>query len=209
MSGSPPVAVLLAGGESRRMGGIDKRLLSIDGVPLVRRWPGLLAQAGISEVIVVIGHDAQRVEALIADQRVRALRHAGWARGQQGSVRAGLAALPPQADAAMIVLCDLALIDAEDLRWLVEAFQSRPAGCEVIVPLCDGRRGNPVIVARAAIDAVLEGGEEASLRDYIDTHPERVLRMPAPNDHFVIDIDTPEDLARLEARLGRPVGRAD
>lgn len=201
-------AVLLAGGESRRMGGLDKRLLEIDGTALVRRWPTLFAQAGISETVVVIGHDAARVEAMIADQPVRRVLHADWARGQQGSVRAGLAALSPTPEAVMIVLCDLALIDAADLLWLIDVYANRPAGCEIVVPVRDGQRGNPVVVSRSVVDAVMRDDRDAGLRAYIDAHPDAVLRAPAPNDHFVIDIDTPEDLARLEARLGRPIGRA-
>ena len=207
MSAERIAAVLLAGGESRRMGGLDKRRLEIDGVPLVQRWQRLLAQAGIDAVVVVIGHDAPRIEALLASQPVRRVIHADWARGQQGSVMAGLAALPVDATAAMILLCDLALIDASDLRWVSDAFARRPVGCEMILPVFEGQRGHPVVVSRAVVDAVLAAADDAGLRAYIDAHPHQVQRVAAPNDHFIVDVDTPEDLARLEARLGRSVGR--
>lgn len=207
MSAAGIAAVVLAGGESRRMSGIDKRLLTIDGEPLLRRWPALLSRAGIGEIVVVIGHDADRVAGLLEGLPVGVVRHDDWARGQQGSVRAGLAALSADAAAAMIVLCDLALIDEADLRWLVDAFERRPSDREVLVPVHAGRRGNPVVVTRAVVDAVLAGDGASGLRGYIDAHPERALRIEAPNDHFVFDVDTPDDVARLEERIGRPVGR--
>ena len=200
-------AVVLAGGESRRMSGIDKRLIEIDGEPLLRRWPALLAAAGIREIVVVVGYDADRVARLLDGLPVRIVRHADWALGQQGSVRAGLAALSPQARAAMVVLCDLALIDAADLRWIVDAFERRPAGRDVVRPVHAGQRGNPVVVSREVVDAVLADPGDAGLRGFIEANPGRVLRVEAPNDHFVFDLDTPQDIERLESRLGRRVGR--
>lgn len=202
-------AVLLAAGESRRMGGIDKRRLTIDGEPLVRRWPRLLAAAGIGEVVVVLGHDAPRIETLVAGTPARTVHNAGWADGQQTSVRAGLAALPVTIDAAMIVLCDLPLIDVDDLRLLCVRFAQRLPGTEAIVPVHRGQRGNPVVVSRAAISVVLADPCRRGLRAFIDAHPEAVQRLEVDNDHYAFDVDTPDDVARLEARLGRPVGIAD
>lgn len=201
-------AVLLAAGESRRMGGIDKRVLTIDGEPLVCRWLRLFAAAGIDDVVVVLGHAAERIATLVAGASARIVRNAGWADGQQSSVLAGLAALPSGCSGAMIVLCDLPLIDVADLTLLCERFAQRAPEIEVLVPVHRGQRGNPVVVSAAVVAAVLADPERSGLRAFIDRHPESVLRIEVDNDHYCFDLDTPDDIARLEARLGRAVGIA-
>ncbi|MEN9314568.1 MAG: hypothetical protein RIS35_961 [Pseudomonadota bacterium] len=205
-SAAPTAAILLAAGEARRMGGIDKRRLEIDGEPLVTRWIGRLKRVGVDDVVVVLGFDADRIAGLIAGSGARPVRNAQWAEGQQGSVLAGLRALQDGSAAAMIVLCDLPLVDEADLAWLITRFSSRAPGTEVLVPVHEGQRGNPVVVSRAVIDAVLADPRGQGLRAWIDAHPERVDRVRAPNDHFTFDLDTPADILRLEARLGRSLG---
>lgn len=202
----PVTAILLAAGEARRMGGIDKRRLEIDGEPLVARWISRFRRAGIVDVVVVLGFDAERIAALIPESQARLVRNELWAEGQQGSVLAGLRALLPEASAAMIVLCDLPLVDEPDLIWLLGCFAVRPPETEVVVPIHEGQRGNPVIVSRTVIDAVLADASGRGLRAWIDANPQRVSRVRAPNDHFTFDLDTPADIARLEERLGRSLG---
>ena len=202
----PVTAVLLAAGEARRMGGIDKRRLEIDGEPLVARWLTRFRRAGIVDVVVVLGFDADRIAALIPEARASLVRNERWAEGQQGSVLAGLRAVPAGSPAAMIVLCDLPQVDEEDLRWLAGRFTARAPGTDVLVPIHDGQRGNPVVVSRTVIDAVLAEPSGHGLRAWIDANPRRVSRVQAPNDHFTFDLDTPADIVRLEERLGRSVG---
>ncbi|HWS73998.1 MAG TPA: nucleotidyltransferase family protein [Quisquiliibacterium sp.] len=220
-------AVLLAAGESRRMGGIDKRLLTLDGVPLVRRWLDVFRGAGITDVVVVLGHEPQRVRPLLEGSGATVVVNPGYRRGQQSSVLAGLAALPGGIDAVLVALVDLVLVDAQDLRELIDAFVARPAGTAIVVPFHRGSRGNPVIVSAEVASAVASGHELAApggdpraaspdpssagpepggLRAYLQSHPGEVHRHEAGNDHFVVDLDTREDIARLERRLGRAFG---
>lgn len=224
----PPLrvgAVLLAAGESRRMGGIDKRRLELDGEPLVRRWLRLFREAGIGDVVVVLGHRADRIRPLVEGQGATVVTNPDHRRGQQSSVLAGLAALPAGIDAAMVALVDLALVDVRDLRALVDAFAARPAGTSALVPFFRGRRGNPVIVSAGIVARVVAQAEAAApapeqpspglgdddlaggLRGHLQAHPEEVFRHEAGNDHFTVDLDTVEDIERLERRLGRPIGR--
>lgn len=202
----PVTAILLAAGEARRMGGIDKRRLEIDGEPLVARWITRFQRAGIVDVVVVLGFDAERIAALIPEPSAMLVLNERWADGQQGSVLAGLRAVPAESPAAMIVLCDLPLVDEPDLTWLVSRFAARPPGTDVVVPVHEGQRGNPVIVSRTVIDAVLAEPSGRGLRAWIDANPQRISRVQAPNDHFTFDLDTPADIARLVERLGRSLG---
>lgn len=216
-AGTGLAAVLLAAGEARRMQGINKLLLEIDGVPLVRRSARMLVRAGIEDIVVVLGHQADRVRAALGDPagigagartRITVIEHTGYRSGQHGSVLAGLAALPALpagCAAALVMLGDMPLVDEADVARIAAAWQRRPQGCAVLVPEFEQRRGNPVLIGPPALAQIVRERPEGGARAWMDAHPQQVGRVPMPDDHCVFDLDTPDDLARLEARLGRPV----
>ena len=203
---SRPAAVLLAAGFASRMRGIVKLLLEIDGEPLVRRTLRVLHEAGVSDVVVVLGHHATQIAPVLEGCSARVLHHAGYQAGQQSSVLAGLRALAPDADPVLVVLGDLPLLEPQDISGLLAAFAARPAGRRVLVPRAQGLRGNPVVVERSVVDEVLLADDEtAGLRGFIDRNRQVVASFEAPNDHTVVDLDTPQDIVALEQRLGRRV----
>ena len=213
-AGTGLAAVLLAAGEARRMQGINKLLLEIDGVPLVRRSARMLVRAGIEDIVVVLGHQADRVRAALGDPagigagartRITVIEHTGYRSGQHGSVLAGLAALPAGCAAALGMLGDTPLVDEADVARIAAAWQRRPQGCAVLVPAFEQRRGNPVLIGPPALAQIVRERPEGGARAWMDAHPQQVGRCPMPDDHCVFDLDTPDDLARLEARLGRTV----
>lgn len=229
-AGTGLAAVLLAAGEARRMQGINKLLLEIDGVPLVRRSARMLVRAGIEDIVVVLGHQADRVRAALGDPagigaavamevptgtdahpgvgartRITVIEHTGYRSGQHGSVLAGLAALPAGCAAALVMLGDMPLVDEADVARIAAAWQRRPQGCAVLVPAFEQRRGNPVLIGPPALAQIVRERPEGGARAWMDAHPQQVARCPMPDDHCVFDLDTPDDLARLEARLGRTV----
>ena len=201
-------AVLLAAGEARRMQGINKLLLAIDGVPLVRRSAQVLVRAGIREIVVVLGHQADRVRAALGDPAslgLTVIENTDYRSGQHGSVLAGLAALPATCAAALVMLGDMPLVDDADLERIVAAWARRPDGCAAVVPTFDARRGNPVLIGADALAQIVRERPEGGARAWMDAHPQRVVRCEMPDDHCVFDLDTPDDIRRLEARLGQPV----
>ena len=99
MEGSPKVtAVLLAAGTSTRMGGVNKLLLPVGGMPLVRRSVETLLRASVGEVVVVLGHEAERVRAAVGALPVRCVVNAAYASGMTSSIQAGVRAAAPGAD---------------------------------------------------------------------------------------------------------------
>jgi len=194
-------AVLLAAGAGRRMGGVAKPLIRLQGVPLVRRALVALSGAGVDEVVVVTGHAHEEVEAELAPFSVRVVHNAAHAEGQEGSVRAGLAALEGPFDAVFVVPCDQPLVAADDLTELIGAFKKRPGG-HVIVPYVEGRRGNPILLDAQALAQILDSGVNLGCRHLIDRHPELVHAHTTGNMRFVSDLDTLEDVQALAARTG-------
>lgn len=193
-------AVLLAAGSAVRMGGPNKLLMRIDGEPLVRRSLHALQRVPIGQLVVVLGRDAQRVRMELDTFPVRAFCRVDVGCDQQVSVDAGLRALPEGLDAIVLALADQPLVDVDDLRWLLERWRELPAGSAAI-PFHDGVRGNPVVIAGAMREPVLAAGPAAGgCRGWLAAHPQHVHRIETPNDHFVVDLDTPEDAARLAQR---------
>ena len=194
-------AVLLAAGEARRMGGRPKPLLELAGVPLIRRNLVALSGAGIDEVVVVLGHRADQIEPSVRDFPITLVRNANYAHGQASSVRVGLAALSSRLDAITVALADMPLISAEDITAVLGAYKRRPHG-SVLVPFVDGERANPVVLDAGVRDEVLAGDLNFGCRQWIERHPDQVAHFDVDNDHYRVDLDTPEDLDHFERRYG-------
>lgn len=192
-------AVLLAAGRSERMGGPNKLLMRIDGQPLVRRTLRALQAVPIGHIVTVLGRDAQAVRIELDALPVRTFCRAPPAADQQVSIDIGLRALPEGLEAILVVLADQPLLDADDLRWLVERWRELPRGCAAR-PVFEGRPGNPVILDGALREPVLAAGPALGCRGYLQAHPQLVHRLSAPNDHFVVDVDTTADIDDLAAR---------
>ena len=194
-------AVLLAAGEGRRMGGLSKPLIRLQGVPLISRQLIALSGAGIDEVVVVTGHARRSIEAHVRSYVVTLAHNDAYAAGQQGSVRAGLAALSGSFDAVIVVPGDQPLIGAADLTELIGAFKKRPRG-HVVVPLVEGRRGNPIILDAVAIERILASDANLGCRHLIEKEPELVHAHETANTRFVTDLDTLDDVRELAERTG-------
>lgn len=195
-------AVLLAAGEGSRMGSVPKSLLRLQGTPLLHRHLAALREIPFDEIVVVTGYHHEQIEAAIRDQAVRYVRNFEPQRGQQSSVRLGVAALGAGFDMVMVVLADQPLVGASELMELINAFAHRPAGTGVLYPVVNAQRGNPVVFSGEVVGTMLRSGDEADFRRYIDEHPEVVYRYETPNAHFIIDLDTAEDIAAFEQRTG-------
>jgi molybdenum cofactor cytidylyltransferase len=186
--------VVLAAGRSTRFGGANKLLAEIDGEPLVRRAVRAARDGGLAEVVVVTGHQAEAVTAALDGLAVRFVHNPDFAEGQSTSVRAGIAAVPADCEAAMVLLGDMPAVDAATVRAVADAYG--PArGSLVVVPVHAGRRGNPVLWARRyfADLAALTGDRGA--REIIDRDPAAVATVDA-GPGVLVDVDTPEALAR-------------
>jgi len=194
-------AVLLAAGEGKRLHGMPKAAIEMQGVPLIRRALIAISGAGVDEVVVVLGYQADLIESLVQDFPVTLVRNADYGAGQMSSVRLGLESFAGAFDAVLVVLVDQPLLNSQDLTALIGAFKKRLSG-SIVVPRVHGQRGNPVIFDWQARNDILANGKALDCRKYIDTHPELVCVFETDNDHFVVDLDTPEDIEKLQKRLG-------
>ena len=194
-------AVLLAAGSGSRLGHRPKSLLELGGVPLIRRQLIALSGAGVDEVVVVLGHHAEAIEAAVRDFPVTLVRNPAPDDGQASSVRVGLAALGGKLDAALVALADQPLINAQDITALIGAFKQRGAA-RMVVPRVGGEPGNPVILDASLRDEWLAGETDAACRRWRLDHPDQVHWFDSDNQRYRIDIDTEQDLQRFAERTG-------
>jgi molybdenum cofactor cytidylyltransferase len=194
------VAVLLAAGLSRRMGERNKLLIEIGGEPLVRRTAKAYIEAGVA-VHAVLGFEEALIREALRGLPVTFVENPRYEDGQPASVRAGVESLAAGYDAVLIALSDQAALTPADIAALVDAFAAS-GSAHILIPYYKEQRGNPVVFPSSLLARMRAEGRNAACRAFIDRHPELTMRYYAPNDHFVIDIDTPIDLAAFEARQG-------
>ena len=194
-------AVLLAAGEGKRMGGVAKPLIRLQGVPLISRHLVALSAAGIDEVVVVTGFAREAVEEHVRRFIVTLAHNDDYAEGQDRSVRVGLSALSGDFDAVFVVLADQPLIGGGDLTELIGAFKKRKGG-NIVVPVVNGARGNPILLDGVAQARILAGEADTGCRHLIDRNPELVSIYETGNTRFITDLDTPEDVEALSKNTG-------
>jgi molybdenum cofactor cytidylyltransferase len=186
-------AIVLAAGRSTRMGGPNKLLAEINGKRLVRIVTEQALASKACDVIVVTGHQAELVEQALQGLDVKFVRNADFAVGLASSVKAGIAVVAKDADGAVICLGDMPLIDAHLIDRLVEAFDP-DRGNLIVVPVAEGRRGNPVLWSRRFFSDLLTLDGDIGARHLIAKHAEAVAEVPVDGNGAFLDIDTPQAL---------------
>lgn len=196
-------AIVLAAGQSRRMGGPNKLLADVGGKPMVRRSVETALEAGATPVIVVLGHQAEAVSAALDGLPVRFVHNPDFAAGLSTSLKRGLAEVPGEADAALVCLGDMPFVRAAELRRLAAAFNPTE-GRAICVPTRGGKRGNPVLFARRFFAEMQALAGDSGAKHLLGEYPELVAEVEMASDGVLTDIDTPESLERL-APKGRDV----
>ena len=200
--GKRVASIVLAAGRSTRMGAINKLIVQIGGRPLVRiaAEQALASQAG--PVIVVTGHQREKVEGALKGLNVRLVHNPDYAEGLGTSLRVGIGAVPEGADGAIVCLGDMPQVDAALINTLLDAFDPE-SGAFIVVPTIDGHRGNPVVWARRFFPDLMAIGGDFGARYLIGNYAEAVVEVPVAGGAALTDIDTPESLSAVKAEIER------
>lgn len=198
--------LLLAAGEGSRLGTHPKALLYRDGQTLLQYFSSAIQEFSPIEYIVVTGFHAQEIELETARLNIslacpiRAIRNRAPEKGQASSVRLGLESLQGEFDCLLVALSDQPKVGAHEVQELLDEYRKRKSGQEIILPMVDGQRGNPVLFSRSAVLDVLKTPSMVC-RAYMDAHPEQVRTIHTGNKAFVSDVDTPEDIEKYNLSL--------
>ncbi len=189
---SGPGVIILAAGTSARMGAA-KQLLDCAGEPLLLRMVRVALASQAEEVVVVLGARMAECAAVLAGQPVRLIENPAWQEGMASSIRAGVAALPPEVAGCVIMLGDQPLVTP---ALLDEMFA---AGRPIVAAAYDGIAGPPVYFARRFFDELLALQGEHGARKLLQAHAAELTSIPFAAAEC--DLDTPQDYARWLASL--------
>ncbi len=195
-------ALVLAAGQSRRMGGRDKLAEPVGGVPLLRHVLDVLARSAVDETVVVLPPEPGARLAALTGTKARIVTNPRAAEGMGTSIGAGVTALRPDSDAVLIVLADMPELTARDFDRLIAAFDPAEGRAIVRAVAEDGQPGHPVLFGRRFFEPLraLEGDRGA--RALIEDYPEFVADVTLPGPAAATDLDTPADWEAWRAARG-------
>ena len=195
-------AIVLAAGQSRRMGPINKLLAEIDGVPMLNRVIDGVLGSKAGPVIVVTGHEEGRVRKAIGRRRkVELVHNSEFAQGLSTSLAHGIAALPEDSDGALVCLGDMPRVSAKVIDRLIDSFNPRE-GRAICVPTHRGKRGNPVLFGRRFFAEMKVVSGDVGTRHLIGEHAEIVAEVEMTDDAVLLDVDSPDALTAIK-RAGK------
>jgi molybdenum cofactor cytidylyltransferase len=175
--------------------GQPKQLMQLGGQPMVRRVVARVCAAGLEQVVVVVGAHATAVKQALRDLPVDIVANLAWSEGLSTSLRAGLDALQPGIQAAIIVLADQPALTPALLQALVARY--RTTGALVVAPFYQGQRGNPVLFDRGLYHELQAVRGDRGARDLLARYHDRLERVEIDDPTFLLDVDTLQDYERI------------
>ncbi len=188
-------AVVLAAGKSERMGQ-NKLLLPLGEKLLIDQVLDSLAAAGVNEQVVVLGHDLEKVIASLKPRlgKVKIALNVEYEKGMVSSFQTGLWVLSG-IEAVFLILGDEPILDPSLLQKMTQTMESNPETL-IVSPIYRSKKGHPLLFRRQLFGEILSLKEAQTIRDIVHAHADRLVTVEAP-EWTTIDIDTPEDYARI------------
>ena len=185
------VAIILAAGESRRMGQ-PKQLLPFGDKTMLGCVLDAFQSPRVDETIVVLGHKADEIAAKIISQAetpvpLKIVRNPRYQSGMFTSVQAGLQALPKQAALVLLALCDQPRLQRATVEKLIGQFENEHP--QILIPVFDGRQGHPLLFRAEYAKEILAMDESLTLKHFLASHAEEIVRLSTTDEGVLIDID--------------------
>lgn len=187
-------AVVLAAGMSSRMGGRNKLLREIGGMPMIRRSVEAVLASSAGPATVVTGRDEAEIRAALSGLNVSFVHNPDFAAGMAGSLKAGIAAVPGDADGVVVALGDMPFVTAHHIDRLIAAYDE-DEGRTICVPTHDGKWGNPVLWSRRYFPEMLAITGDKGARELLHTYADKLCEVPMEDEGILRDFDTPEAFA--------------
>jgi molybdenum cofactor cytidylyltransferase len=194
--------IVLAAGTASRMGR-NKLLLELEGETLLRRATRRAIEAGLDPVLVVLGHEAELARPALDGLACSPVVNPDHRLGMNSSLSAGVLALPPEAEAAVMVLADMPFVEADMIRTMVERW--RATGAPVVASRYGGVLAPPTLYVRSLFPLLTGGTGEGRGREVIRGQGERTRFVDWPVEALA-DLDVVADLVRARARVGARSG---
>jgi putative nucleotidyltransferase with HDIG domain len=206
MENSSISAVVLAAGFSKRMGRL-KPLLPLGASRTIERVLNFFQVAGVGDILVVTGHRAAEVRRAVEHHNVRFVENPDYHQGMFASVLCGIRALPEQCRAFFIHPTDIPLVRPRTARRLMATLGG--ASAKIFYPTFSGRRGHPTLIRTCLVPSIRQWSGTGGLKACLQRHDADSLELPVVDEAVLLDLDTPGDYDRMQARLiaeGLPSG---
>jgi molybdenum cofactor cytidylyltransferase len=195
-------AVILAAGQSRRMGQ-PKQLLRVAGKPLLEHTIANVRASGVQQIVLVLGARADEIRKSVSLDGVTVVENPEHEQGMGTSIGVGLKALSPGVSGALIVLADQPFVQTGTLDKLME--QHRQSKAQIVIPMFKGFRGNPVLLDRSVFPEVMGLPGDVGCRAIFGDHTQGIYKVAVDDVGVLLDADTPADVEQIETYMA---GRA-
>lgn len=190
-------AIVLAAGSATRMRAV-KPLVRVGDEPMLSRVLSTLRASCVNDVVLVLGHSAELIQETIPLEDIKVVINDAWQSGMASSIRTGLSNLSADAEAALIVLADQPFLQAQTIDLLIHEFRNKRP--QIIVPLYNGMRGNPVLLKRSIFPEVESLAGDVGFRAIFGSHAGGILKVPVDDAGVLIDLDTAADVEQFNRR---------
>ena len=192
-------AVILAAGESKRMGKQNKLLLPVAGEALLIKLIKSVCDSDVGQVIVVIGHEAEKIRRKLNNFPLSFVYNPNFSEGMTTSIKFGVKEVSPDSDGFLICLADMPFINTSEISKLIHAYvQNRIKKKRlIVVPVFQGQRGNPVLFSSEFRNDILEHKKESGCKEVIMNNSESVKEIEMDDDNMLLDVDNLDDYQRL------------
>ena len=186
--------LVLAAGRSRRMAPLNKLLVADShGVAMITRVVDHVIASGVRPVLVVTGHERERVEEALSGRPIHFVHAEDYAEGLSASLKAGLAALPPEPEGVLVALGDMPLVDSSVMARILAGFDPEE-GRAIVQPTFRGKQGNPVLWGREFFPEMMAITGDIGARQLVGRHADRLIEVEVADDGVLRDFDTVDSL---------------
>jgi molybdenum cofactor cytidylyltransferase len=196
------IAIILAAGDSTRMGTPKALLLDPDGRPFVARLVRTFRSAGVRDIVVVTGARHEEIARVLSEDGlsdgVRLVRNEAPSRGQLSSLWTALDATRADTEAALMTLVDVPMTKAATIRAVIEVWEQTRA--PIVRPAIGDHHGHPVLFDRRVFDELRAAPLAAGAKPVVHAHADELVNVPVDDEGCIADVDTPADYERLVAR---------
>ena len=191
-------ALILAAGESRRMGKQNKLLLPVGGEALFVKLVKSVCDSDVGQVLVVIGHEAEKIRRELNELPLNFVYNPNFREGMTTSIKYGVKEVSNECDGLMICLGDMPFINTSEINKLINSYvQNRIKEKKlIVVPVFQGHRGNPVLFSSEFRNIILEHKKESGCKEVLMNNSKSVKEIEMDDDNMLLDVDTLEDYQR-------------
>ena len=188
-------ALILAAGESRRMGKQNKLLLPIGGEALLVKLVASVCASDVGQVLVVIGHEAEKIRRELNELPLNFVYNPNFSEGMTTSIKYGVKAVSHECDGLLICLGDMPFINTSEINKLIHAYVKNRIKGEglIVVPVFKRQRGNPVLFSIEFRNDILEHKKESGCKEVIMKNSDSVMEIEMDDENMLLDVDTMED----------------